>query len=167
MIALQISALKPFMSALLSGDIFDIFLLEKATLSTAVTYTIDGRVNKDFFPLEEREDTSLHPYEFTPWSEIKGLCFDLIKGKRTPLHFQFVFHLMPVHVASILEKGDAAHLKDFIKAFVLTIRFDGEKIILCTGTSLTTFVADKEPERLWDAALRKYLQKKEIACDEL
>ncbi len=167
MLALQVTSIKPFMSALLSGDLFDIFLLEKASLSTAATYTIDGRVNKDFFPAEEREDASLHPYEFTPWGELKGLCFQLIKGKRTPLHFQFVFHLMPAHIASILEKGDAAHLKDLIKAFVLTVRYDGEKIILCTGTSFTTFVADKEPERLWDAALKKYLQKKEIACDEL
>lgn len=167
MLALQITALKPFMSALLSGDLFDIFLLEEATLATAATYTIDGRINKAFFPPEERDDTSLHPYEFTPWSEMKGLCFDLIKGKRTPLHFQFVFHLMPAHVTSILENGGAGHIKDFVKAFVLTVRYDGEKIILCTGTSFTTFVADKEPERLWDTALKKYLQKKEIACDEL
>ena len=50
MIALQITALKPFMSALLSGDLFDIFLLEEATLATAATYTINGRVNKAFFP---------------------------------------------------------------------------------------------------------------------
>lgn len=167
MIALQITALKPFMSALLSGDLFDIFLLEEASLATAVTYTINGRINKAFFPLEERDDTSLHPYEFTPWQEMKGLCFDLIKGKRTPLNFQFVFHLMPVHVASILDKGSVGHLKDLVNAFVLTVRFDGEKIILCTGTSFTTFVADKEPERLWDTAFKQYLHKKEIACDEL
>lgn len=167
MLALQITALKPFMNALLSGDLFDIFLLEEATIATAATYTIDGRINKNFFPMEERDDKALHPYEFAQWSDMKGLCFDLIKGKRAPLHFQFVLHLMPVHISSILEKGNAADAKDLIKAFVLTIRFDGEKVILCTGTSFTTFVIDKEPERLWDAALKQYLYKKGIACDEL
>ena len=99
MLALQVTALKPFMNALLSGDLFDIFLLEEAKIATAATYTIDGRVNTNFFPLEERDDKTLHPFEFTPWSDMKGLCFNLIKGKRTPLHFQFVFHLMPVHAA--------------------------------------------------------------------
>lgn len=167
MLALQVTALKPFMNALLSGDLFDIFLLEEATIATATTYTIDGRINKNFFPLEERDDKSLHPYEFAQWSDMKGLCFDLIKGKRTPLHFQFVLHLMPVHISSILEKGNAADAINLIKAFVLTIRYDGEKVILCTGTSFNTFVIDKEPERLWDAALKQYLYKKGIACDEL
>ena len=167
MLALQVTALKPFMNALLSGDLFDIFLLEEAKIATAATYTIDGRVNTNFFPLEERDDKTLHPFEFTPWSDMKGLCFNLIKGKRTPLHFQFVFHLMPVHVSSILRKGNIPDAENLIKAFVLTVRFDGEKAILCTGTSFTTFIADKEPERLWDAALKQYLYKKEIACEEL
>ena len=56
---------------------------------------------------------------------------------------------------------------DLVKAFVLTVRFDGEKAILYTGTSFTTFVADKEPEKLWDEALKQYLFKNEIACEPL
>ena len=115
MLALQVTALKPFMNALLSGDLFDIFLLEEAKIATAATYTIDGRVNTNFFPLEERDDKTLHPFEFTPWSDMKGLCFNLIKGKRTPLHFQFVFHLMPVLL--YFEKGQYPRCRESDKGF--------------------------------------------------
>lgn len=167
MLALQITALKPFMNALLAGDLFDIFLLEEATIATAATYTIDGRLNKDFFSAEEWEEKAANHCEFASWQDMKGICYNLIKGKRTPLHFQFVFHLMPVHVTSILDKGGATISRELLKAFVLTVRYDGEKAILCTGTSFTTFVPDKEPEKLWDAAFKQYLYKKGIACEEL
>lgn len=167
MLALQITALKPFMNALLLGELFDSFLLEKADIDTAVSYSVDGRLHKDFFPPEERGDKSLHPYDFAAWTDMKGLCFDLIKGKRTPLRFQFVFHLKPAAVASILEKGNAASSLSLIQAFVLTVRFDGEKALLLTGTSFSSFIPDKEPERLWDAAFKQYLEKREIAYEEI
>lgn len=166
MLALQITNLKSFMNALLVGDLFDIFLLEKATIATAATYTIDGRINKAFY---SADDPALQPtvQEFSEWSALKSVCFQLIKGKRTPLHFQFVLHLMPKHVLSILEKGNASISPDFVKAFLVTIRYDGSRATLYTGTSLTTFLADKEPEQLWDVAFKQYLYKKEIACEEL
>ena len=79
MIALQITSLKIFMNQLLAGDTFHSFLLEEATISTAVTYTIDGHINKDFFSAEEQSESYL-PYDFQPWSEIKGLCFLIIES---------------------------------------------------------------------------------------
>ena len=167
MLALQITSLKNFMNHLLAGDLFDIFLLEEASISTAITIQIDGSLNQKFFPTEEWEDKTVRPYDFIAWKDIKGTCFNLIKGKRTPSHFQFVFHLMPAHVSSILQKGNATISPELVKAFVVTIRFDGEKATLYTGTSFTTFIMDKEPERLWDEAFKQYLYKKEIACEQL
>ncbi len=166
MLALQITNLKSFMNSLLAGDLFDIFLLEKATIATASTYTIDGRINKDFYSAEELTQNPLM-HDFAAWADMKAVCFQLIKGKRTPLHFQLVLHLMPKHIISILEKGNASIEKNLVKAFIVTIRYDGSRATLYTGTSLTTFLPDKEPERLWDAAFKQYLYKKEIACEEL
>lgn len=167
MTALQITNLKAFMNALLTGDLFDIFLLEEASIATAASYTIDGRLNKDFFTAEEWSDKTTVPYEFASWQDMKVTCFNLIKGRRTPLHFQFVFQLMPEHTVSILAKGGGSTPADLIKAFVATVRYDGEKATLYTGTSFTTFVLDKEPEQLWDTAMKQYLYKKGIACEEL
>ncbi len=166
MLALQITSAKNFMNAMLAGELFDSFLLEEASVSTAVSYTLDGRLRREFFPPEERNDPVLHPYDFIPWKEAKNTCYHWIKGKYTPLRFQFVLRLMPSGTEAILEKS-APGLVSFVSAFVLNIRFDGEKILLCTGTSYRSFVADKEAERLWDAAFRKFLHKKEIACEEL
>ncbi|HKM35576.1 MAG TPA: DUF5721 family protein [Lachnospiraceae bacterium] len=165
MLALQVTSLKNFMNALLAGDLFDIFLLEEALIATAATYTIDGRINKDFYTTEEWNNKEEHPYEFTSWQKMKSTCFNLIKGKRTPLQFKFVFQLMPVHTASIFKNGNSTATPDLIKAFVVTVKYDGEKVILCTGTSYTTFVMDKEPEKLWDAAFQQFLYKKGIACE--
>ena len=83
------------MNHLLVADTFDPFLLEEATISTALTVTIDGHINKDFYPADERGEDCI-PWELQSFSKIKGLCFDLIKGKHTPLYFKFVLHMHPI-----------------------------------------------------------------------
>lgn len=158
MIALQITHLKSFMSTLFGGDAFDVFLMEEASITMATTFSIDGKLKKEFAPSE---------YEYVPWSDIKHTCFQLIKGKQPPLRMQFVMELMPVHMASILKGRDATQFENIVKAFILTIRYDGEKAILVTGTAYQSFVADKTPEKIWDDACYKYLLKKEIPCELL
>ena len=75
MIALQITSMKKFMNHLLIADTFDPFLLEEATVSTALTVTVDGHINKDFYPADERGEDCI-PWDLQSWSKIKGLCFD-------------------------------------------------------------------------------------------
>lgn len=166
MIALQISSLKHFMNQLLAGDAFDAFLLEEATVSTANTYTIDGHINRDFFPPDEQNEEQL-PYAFQPWSEIKGLCFNLIKGKHTPIFFKFVLHLKPEKAAALLTQQNSTVKPDNVKALVLNIRYDGTKAILTTGTAYHTFLMNKDADFIWDKALCKHLTNKEIAFEEL
>lgn len=179
MIALQITSMKQFMSQLLTSDAFDLFLLEEATISTAYTYNIDGHVNKDFFaPLEPDSGGVL--YEFQPWSEAKSLCFQLIKGKHTPLYFKFVLQLKPENAMALLfgepavdsaapqtHPSKEAVLPGSVKALVLNIKYDGIHATLTTGTSFHTFVMNKEADRLWDRALLHYLGKRGIPCEEL
>lgn len=164
--ALQITSMKQFMNQLLVSEDFHIFLLEEAVISTANTYTIDGHINRDFYPAEEQNEETI-PYEFQPWSELKGLCFNLIKGKRTPLYFKFVFHLKPELIQNLLTKQGVEADLSTIKAFVLTIKYDGSRAILTTGTSYHTFVLNKEPEAVWDKALQQYLAQKGCAFEVL
>ena len=163
MIALEILSVKNFMKHLLSGDTFDVFLLEECTISTSNTYTIDGHINVDFFPPEERDSATL-PYSLRPWSELKGLCFDLIKGKYTPLFFKFVLQLKPEQTLKLTEGvTDTGQ----IKALVLNIRYDGSKVILTTGTSYHTFVLSREVDLCWDQFLCGYLEEKGIGYEKL
>lgn len=166
MTALRISSMKQFMNHLLAADTFDPFLLEEAVISTANTFTIDGRINKDFFKGNEGEGSEDLP-EFRPWSELKGLCFDLIKGRRTPLFFRFVLHLKPEKASALLEKEASGTDSSQLKALVLTIRYDGSEAVLTTGTAFHTFVPSREPDAIWDRALKKYLDAKHIAWEEL
>ena len=93
------------------------------------------------------------------------MCFNLIKGKHTPLSFKFVFQLNPEQMKRLLVKEECSVDPSLIKALVLTIRFDGTKTLLTTGTSYTTFVLSKEPDQIWDKVLQKYLAGKGISFE--
>jgi len=166
MLALQITSTKIFMNQLLVGSAFDEFLLESAIISTANTYTIDGRINMEFYPEEEQNKENI-PYEFRPWSEQKGLCFDLIKGKHTPLSFKFVFHLKPEVSDMLLNKQSGETEPSLVKAFVLTAKYDGSAVTLVTGTAYQTFTLDKSPDTVWDQAIIKFLSDKGIPFELL
>lgn len=165
MIALKIKNVKQFMGKFLAGETFDAFLLEEASISTYNTFTIDGRQNRSFYTREEWEDKEIRPYEFTAWKKIRPVCFDLIKGKRTPAAFHFVLHLIPDYTASILKQGDTNVTADQIKAFVLNVKYDGTSLVLITGTAFHTFLMDKTPDALWDHAVRQFLTKQQITYD--
>ena len=152
------------MNHLLVADTFDPFLLEEATISTALTVTIDGHINKDFYPADERGEDCI-PWELQSFRKIKGLCFDLIKGKHTPLYFKFVLHMQPDKAAAMLTKAQVD--PDVIRALVLNIRYDGEKTVLTTGCAYQTFTMDKSANTVWDKALKKYLDLNGIAYEEL
>ena len=70
-------------------------------------------------------------------------------------------------MASVLKKGDTGITPQQVKAFVLNIRYDGTGLTLVTGTSYNTFLMDKTPETLWDQAVRQFLARREISCEEL
>ncbi len=167
MIALKITNVKQFMAKFLGSEDFDSFLLEEASISTYNTFMIDGHQHRDFYSSEEWEDKELRPYEFSTWKKLRPICFDLIKGKHTPTAFRFVLHLIPDHVASILQGGDTAVTAQQVKAFVLNIKYDGTTLMLVTGTSFHTFLMDKTPDTLWDSAVKNFLAKREISYELL
>ena len=165
MIALEVTSMKQFMNHLLVADTFEPFLLEEAVVSTGCTFTIDGHVNREFYG--DSEDAPAPSLDFRPWGELKGLCFDLIKGRRTPLFFRFVLHLMPEKAAALLEKEECDIASDQVKALVLNIRYDGSKAVITTGTAYHTFLLSKEADAIWDRAARQYLSGKGISYEEL
>lgn len=166
MTALQITSMKAFMHKLLASESFDIFLLEEAVIGTASTFTIDGHVNRDFFRGDNGEEPEKLP-EFRPWSEVRSLCFDLIKGKRTPLFFRFTLQLMPSKAAALLQQENCDVDPSLVKALALNIRYDGSKAVLTTATAFHTFLPSKEPDAIWDRALTRYLNREGISYEIL
>ena len=165
--AYQIKEVKNFMGRLLGTDAFDAFLLAEASVTPYNTFIIDGHMEKAFFTGDVNDDSSLPPYEFSEWKTIRSLCFDLIKGKRTPVGFKFVLHLKPELTERILTKGGANVTLSDIKAFVLNIKYDGSMLTCITATAFHTFLPDKTPDRLWDDFITRFLTEKEIAFEEV
>lgn len=167
MLAIQIKDVKIFMSKLLSADTFDSFLLEEAQIHTFNTFTIDGHQNHEFYTKEELEDPELFPYEYSQWKDMKGICFQLIKGKKVPTFMKIILHKKPEEAYTLLEEGGALEVAEVLKAFVVTIKYDANGLLLTTGTSFSTFIMDKSADLLWDNAFRKFLTVQGIDFEEI
>lgn len=165
--AYQIKDVKNFMSRLLGTDTFDSFLLAEASVTTYNTIVIDGHIVKEFFTGDIQDDHIMPPYEFSEWKNMRSLCFDLIKGRRTPVNFKFVLHLKPELLEQILQNGNSTVSSADIKAFVLNIKYDGSMLTCITATAFHTFLPDKTPDKLWDDYLTQFLSEKEISYEEI
>ena len=151
MIALTLTEIKDFTSHLLLKDTFDSFYFIEGEIVTFNTFRIDGFIQKDFFDT----DTDLPEYSY--WKNIREYCFSLIRGKRTPLSFRFVFSLSPRNIA--LDP-------DEIQGLYLNIRFDGKSLACVTGSSFKTFSMDKTLEHAWDEMVEKFFRQKQIAFEK-
>ena len=164
--AYRIKEIKNFMGRLLGTDAFDAFLLAEASITTYNIFRIDGHMEKAFFTGDINDGDLLPPYEFSEWKNIRSLCFDLIKGKRTPVNFKFILHLKPEFTEQILSDGHADVTLSDIRAFVLNIKYDGSMLTCITATAFHTFLPDKTPDRLWDDFITHFLTEKEILFEE-
>lgn len=158
MISCKITELKNFMGRLLATDCFDGFLLEEAAITTYNAFTIDGRLKKEFYTSEEWNDVSVRPYDFSCWSDVRSICFSLIKGKKTPASLKFVLQLKPEKMNGLLAENGISCSDEMVKAFIVTIRYGVCGMTCTTGVSLSGFSLDKTAEKLWDKAFLQFLE---------
>lgn len=123
MIALKLTNVKACMSHLLLMDTFDSFLLIEGEIMTFNTFKIDGFIQKNFYTSEELEQMGTLP-EYAYWKQLREYCFSLIKGKKTPLGFRFVFSLSPKNIARLIEQNELGLNADDIQGLYLNLRYD-------------------------------------------
>ncbi len=172
MIALRITDIKGFMGKLLTeaGTAFDGFLLSEAVITTYNTFTIDGHIHPEFYASDhdETENSELSGKVMSTWKAMKPICFNLIKGKRTPLNFKLVFCLSPENVEKFLiqsELSNAFRLEN-INGLILNIKYDGTTLSCVSATSLNLFTLDKSLEHAWDTMICRFLTQNAIAYEE-
>ena len=152
------------MSKLLLSQTFDSFLLVEGSITTYNTFYIDGRIHKDFFTEEEIEERALNVRTFSLWKEVRPFCLELIKGKKTPLGFKFVFQLSRENTAKLLTaSGITSLLPENVTGLLLNIRYDGGNLSCITATNLNLFTLDKSVEHAWDDILKRFLKQQEIS----
>lgn len=151
------------MSHLLLKETFDNFMFIEGEIVTYATFTFDGYTQKEFFSLDEDSETPLE--EFARWKKLRELCFSIIKGKRTPLNFKFIFSLSAENVAKLIERNELDFQPSNVQGLYLNLRFDGSNLQCVTGTSLKTFTLDKSLEHAWDTMVQKFFAQKGISYE--
>lgn len=164
MISLQIKVTKNMMNALLASECFDTFLLGEAVITTFNTFRIDGHMVKEFYNADELSGISS---EFSLWRDIRPFCFQLIKGKKTPVSFKVVLHAPKMLVEKIAATPECGVAANLIRALALNIRYDNGHVLCVTGSAYSTFIMDKSAELLWDAYVRRMLSELGIDFETL
>ena len=157
MIALKISNTKNFMAKLLTTETFDSYPVEEVTIETFNTFSIDGHINREFYKGTDESSESIPTGSFSLWSELRPVCLNLIKGKRTPISFKFVFHADEATKASLIEKADE-NIDPSQITLGINIRFANNELLITTGTAYNVFTLDKSIEKAWDNYFPSFLE---------
>ncbi len=162
MIALTIKSLKNFMNRLLVSDTFDRFYVSEASITTFVTFSIDGLLHQDFFDADTAKELRSSGQQQVLWKDIKPFCFSVIKGKRTPLSFKIVLLFSRDETELLIARSGMDITPDDVFGLFLNCQYNGEALVLTTGTSLRIFTLDKSLDEALDHALREFLIRQDI-----
>lgn len=167
MICLQIKNTKNFMNSLLISELFDSFYVEEAVITTFSTFIIDGHTVNDFYTNDEIEEMGGTLAPLSLWRDIRPVCFQLIKGKKTPVSFRVTLQGSPEIIHTIASSPDCGVAENLIRSLVLNIRYENGQVSCITGTSFTTFLVDKSVDKLWDSYIREMFGRLQIDYEEL
>ena len=167
MIALELTDIKDFMNKLLRTEVFDHFLLQEAVITSGASYVIDGHITKGYYTDEEVETMGIIGYKMLPFSLLRGNCFDLIKGKKTPNSFKFVFLLSPENLKKTLASSGSSYTENDISGVFLNLKYQNQLLTLTTGISYNIFSTDKSLESNWDKLVCRFLYQNDIKFEEL
>ena len=166
MIAVELTDVKDFMNKLLRSETFDHFLMQEAVITGAATYTINGQITKGFYSEEELEEQHLVDCRFLPFSMLRGNCFDLIKGKKTPSGFRFVFLLSPSNMEKTITAVGSSYKPADVTGMYINLKYQNQLLSLTTGIAYNIFSTDKTLENEWDKMVLKFLKQNQIAFEE-
>ena len=165
MISLSIKDTKNFMSQLLVKNTFDTLYISEADIATSVTFSINGLINKDYYTQEEYEQLTHKKYSL--WSDIKPVCFNLIKGKKVPASMKLVFIFPDSLCKHIISDYSLAYSLPDINALCINIKYFNGCVTITTGTSLNMFTMDKSVDTAFDDYIKKHLYNAGIDYEEL
>ena len=155
------------MNDMLRQEAFDDFLLAEAAVTTGVSYVIDGHLTKDFFTGEELEDMGLAGERCARYGTLRPICFDMIKGKRTPQSFQFIFLASAGLIRELLEQSRTGLRSQDVSNLSFNVRYvKGELYLTCSAT-LGIFTPDKSLELAWEQWICDFMRKLEIPLEQL
>lgn len=157
MISIQINDIKNFMSCLLMGNTFDFLYVTEVSLTTFNTFHINGHINKKHYTNDELAE--LTNDEFSSWNMIKPICYNLIKGNKTPEKFKITFCIGKNDYNKIIQKSGASLLPENIAGLYVHFTYEESILSAITATSLSIFTMDKTLDKYWDETIKSFLMK--------
>ena len=169
MLALRFTQTKNFMERLLLSPAFDRFLLSEASITTAATISIDGHFHPDFYPEADAEENAPVRADrgLVYWEQLRPTCFQLIRGKHTPLAFSFIFCLASSNIQKLLADAALSFRPEDVRALFLNIRYDNGSLTCTTATSMNLFTLDKSLEEVWEKAVTAFFLRLELSFETL
>lgn len=153
------------MNRLLKTELFDHFLLAEATIHGAISYSVDGHINREFFDTEELADLTADGSEYLPFSHFRPICYELIRGKHTPLYMKFVFLLSPANAIKTITSVDTGFTAEDVRGIFLNLTFRDGHLVLTAGVSYRTFTLDRSFDNAWDSLAARFLSSHGIDFD--
>lgn len=164
MLACTVLDVRDFMEKLFLRDIFDGFQLVEAVIVTSNTFMIDGHIREEYYTKEEWEE--LTEKQICRWGSLRGVCFQMIKGKKTPESMKLVFRMAEGGMEKLLLKSGLPYQTSDVEGLFFNVRYENQKLVLTSGMSMKIFTMDKSLERFWDQRLEKFLKQAEIVCEK-
>ena len=167
MIALELTDIKDFMNKLLRNEVFDHFLLQEAMITSSATYTINGQITKGFYSEEEIEELHLEGCRFLPFSMLKGNCFDLIKGKKTPSAFRFVFLLSPANMEKTIASVGSSYKASAVTGMYINLNYQNQLLSHTTVIAYNIFSTDPTLLSYLDKMDIQFLKQHALSLEEI
>ena len=164
MLSLTIKDLKQFMNKLLISDTFDGMCLSEAYICTGCSYTIDGKLNTDFY--NEDELNSMPSARYTSWKNIKPFAFSIIKGRKVPELLKITFVLPEAVVAKLILDTDLNFDPDCVNGLFLNVRYQDGSVTMTTASSLSTFTLDRSLDEAFERYIINFLSDADISYEE-
>ena len=167
MLAIKVLDVKKCMSDMLASEKFDCWQLAEAKLTTRIRYVIDGHITEGYLSKEELLAEGITEKECIPYRFVRGLCFDMIKGKQTPKSFRFTFLCPRREIAAILEAASMGVREEDIANLTMNISFVDGELLVTTSCALRTFTLDKSVESVWDSRVLDFFRDLEITVEKM
>ena len=158
---------RAFIHQFLKAVLFDHFLMSEAVITNSITYHLDGHLNPSFYAKDELELLGIKDLSFAPFSLLRDKCFELIKGKRTPSYFKFVFLLSQENLERTLAQTKTSFSANDISGVSLNLHFKNSTLTATTGVSYRIFSMDHSFESEWDSYVCRFFKQHGIAYETL
>lgn len=154
--AFEILNVKEFTKRLFITDTFDKMYVTEAEFLTFVKFNINGKINRAYFD-EENDD------EFCQWENIREICFEIIKGRKTPTTFKLVLKFPQKFTMEWIGENTSRKVE---ADMYLNIRYIDNKLSLISSFSPKTFSLERDLIYLFDIYVKEMFKKINIAMAE-